>query len=107
MLGQYIDSQQQNPKTKDRVKEPAGIEPMLALDKSKQVSMLTIKKSLSHLKLSLHVIPFYSWGFVSEIERLNMSFGLFLNKLKQFYCLVHVYATITSVILMKANNHNK
>jgi len=37
VIAQYIDSLQQNPKSKDRTKEPAGMEPML--DKSKQVSI--------------------------------------------------------------------
>jgi hypothetical protein len=37
VIAQYIDSLQQNPKTKERAKEPAGMEPMLALDKTKQV----------------------------------------------------------------------
>ena len=39
VIAQYIDSLQQNPKSKERIKEPAGMEPMLALDKSKQVAI--------------------------------------------------------------------
>jgi hypothetical protein len=46
VVGQYIDSQQQNPKTKERLKEPAGMEPMLTMDKSKQLKRMPSSAAL-------------------------------------------------------------
>jgi hypothetical protein len=42
---QYIDSHQHNPKTKERAKEPV-IEPMLAMDKSKQLKRMPSSAAL-------------------------------------------------------------
>ena len=46
VVGQYIDSLQQNPKSKDRGKEAGGIEPMLVMDKSKQLKRMPSSAAL-------------------------------------------------------------